>query len=57
MAFAHAVEHRSAAEHRWLWRDHGGLVEGIEINLLGAALGVEVRRPAINLPGLGRFGI
>jgi hypothetical protein len=34
-----------------------GWVEGIEINLLGAALGVEVRRPAINLPGLGRFGI
>jgi hypothetical protein len=34
-----------------------GWIEGIEINLLGAALGVEVRRPAINLPGLGRFGI
>ena len=33
-----------------------GWVEGIEINLLGAALGIEVRRPAISLPGLGRFG-
>jgi hypothetical protein len=34
-----------------------GWVEGIEVNLLGAALGIEVRRPAINLPGLGRLGI
>jgi hypothetical protein len=33
-----------------------GWVEGIEINLLGAVLGIEVRRPAISLPGLGRFG-
>jgi Protein of unknown function (DUF3750) len=34
-----------------------GWIEGIEVNLLGAAFGIEVRRPAINLPGLGRFGI
>lgn len=31
--------------------------EGIEINLLGAVLGLEIRRPALNLPGLGRFGV
>ncbi|QCK85239.1 DUF3750 domain-containing protein [Phreatobacter aquaticus] len=34
-----------------------GWVEGIEVNLFGAVAGVEFRRPAINLPGLGRFGI
>jgi hypothetical protein len=33
-----------------------GWIEGIEVNVLGAVLGVEVRRPAISLPGLGRFG-
>jgi hypothetical protein len=31
-------------------------VEGIEINLLGAVFGVDLRRPAIKLPGLGRLG-
>lgn len=34
-----------------------GWREGIELNLLGAVAGVELRRPAINLPGLGRFGV
>lgn len=34
-----------------------GWVEGIEINVLGAIAGVELRSPAINLPGLGRFGV
>jgi hypothetical protein len=34
-----------------------GWFEGIEINILGAVFGVELRRPAINLPGLGRFGM
>jgi Protein of unknown function (DUF3750) len=34
-----------------------GWVEGFEVNLLGAALGIEFRRPAISLPGLGRFGL
>lgn len=34
-----------------------GWLEGIEINLFGAVAGVEFRRPAINLPGLGRFGM
>ncbi len=34
-----------------------GWVEGIEINILGGVLGVDLRRPAIKLPGLGRFGM
>jgi hypothetical protein len=34
-----------------------GWVEGIEINFLGAVLGVDVRRPAIKLPGIGRLGV
>ena len=33
-----------------------GWVEGFEINFLGAVFGVDVRRPAIKLPGLGRLG-
>lgn len=33
-----------------------GWIEGIEINVLGAVLGVDIRRPAIKLPGLGRLG-
>jgi len=31
--------------------------EGIELNLLGLDLGVDVRRPALKLPALGRFGL
>jgi uncharacterized protein DUF3750 len=34
-----------------------GWVEGFELNFLGAVLGFDVRRPAIKLPGLGRFGV
>jgi hypothetical protein len=34
-----------------------GWVEGIEVNILGAVAGVDLRRPAIKLPGLGRLGI
>ena len=34
-----------------------GWVEGLEINILGAVAGVDVRRPAIKLPGLGRIGM
>lgn len=30
-----------------------GWVEGVEINFLGAVLGIDVRRPALKLPGLG----
>ncbi|NEW86125.1 DUF3750 domain-containing protein [Rhodopseudomonas sp. WA056] len=33
-----------------------GWIEGVEINLLGAVLGLDLRRPAIKLPGLGRIG-
>ena len=31
-------------------------VEGIELNLLGAVAGLDIRRPALKLPGLGRIG-
>lgn len=34
-----------------------GWVEGIEINLLGLVAGVDVRRPALKLPGWGRVGL
>jgi hypothetical protein len=34
-----------------------GWVEGIEFNFLGAVFGVDVRRPAIKLPGIGRLGL
>ena len=34
-----------------------GWLEGIEINLLGAVAGIDIRRPAVKLPGLGRFGL
>jgi hypothetical protein len=33
-----------------------GWVEGIEVNFLGAVFGIDLRRPAIKLPGLGRLG-
>jgi hypothetical protein len=33
-----------------------GWVEGIEVNILGAVAGVDLRRPALKLPGLGRLG-
>ncbi len=33
-----------------------GWVEGVEINLFGAVLGVDFRSPAIKLPGIGRIG-
>jgi hypothetical protein len=34
-----------------------GWVEGIEINVLGLIAGVDIRRPAIKLPGWGRIGL
>jgi hypothetical protein len=34
-----------------------GWVEGLEVNFLGAVFGVDIRRPAIKLPGLGRLGL
>ena len=33
-----------------------GLVEGIEVNILGASYGVDLYPPALRLPGIGRFG-
>jgi hypothetical protein len=34
-----------------------GWYEGIELNLLGAVAGVDIRRPALKVPGLGRLGL
>jgi hypothetical protein len=34
-----------------------GWVEGFEVNFFGAVMGFDIRRPALKLPGLGRFGI
>ena len=34
-----------------------GWVEGIEINFLGGVMGLDLRRPAVKLPGLGRLGL
>lgn len=31
-------------------------VEGIEVNILGGVAGIDIRRPAIKLPGIGRLG-
>ena len=33
-----------------------GWVEGIEISLMGLVAGLDLRRPALKLPGLGRIG-
>jgi hypothetical protein len=33
-----------------------GWVEGLEINVLGLVAGMDVRRPALKLPGWGRLG-
>ena len=33
-----------------------GWVEGIEINIAGAISGIDIRRPALKLPGFGRIG-
>lgn len=32
-------------------------VEGLEVNILGGVIGIDLRRPAIKLPGLGRIGM
>jgi hypothetical protein len=34
-----------------------GWVEGFEVNFFGAVIGIDIRRPALKLPGLGRLGI
>jgi hypothetical protein len=33
-----------------------GWVDGVEVNFLGAVFGIDLRRPAVKLPGLGRLG-
>jgi hypothetical protein len=34
-----------------------GWVEGAELNFFGAVIGVDLRRPALKLPGVGRIGM
>jgi hypothetical protein len=34
-----------------------GWVEGIELNFFGGVLGLDLRRPALKFPGLGRLGL
>jgi len=34
-----------------------GWVEGIEVNILGAVAGLDIRHPAVKLPGFGRIGV
>jgi len=33
-----------------------GLVEGVEVNVLGLVAGIDLRHPAVKLPGFGRIG-
>jgi hypothetical protein len=34
-----------------------GWIEGIELNFFGGVLGLDIRRPALKFPGIGRLGI
>ncbi len=34
-----------------------GTMEGVEVNILGAVAGLDLMRPALKLPGLGRIGL
>jgi hypothetical protein len=34
-----------------------GVDEGIELNVLGLAFGIDFLRPALKLPGIGRVGM
>lgn len=34
-----------------------GWIEGLELNFLGGVLGVDLRRPALKFPGIGRLGV
>lgn len=34
-----------------------GWYEGVELNILGAVIGADIRRPAIKLPAIGRIGL
>jgi hypothetical protein len=33
-----------------------GWVEGLEVNVLGLVAGLDLRHPAVKLPGFGRIG-
>jgi len=34
-----------------------GWIEGVELNFFGGVLGLDLRRPALKFPGLGRIGV
>jgi hypothetical protein len=34
-----------------------GWIEGLEINILGLVAGLDLRHPALKLPGFGRIGV
>jgi hypothetical protein len=34
-----------------------GWVEGVEVNVLGLVAGLDLRHPAVKLPGFGRIGV
>ena len=34
-----------------------GWVEGVEVNVLSLVAGLDVRHPAVKLPGFGRLGL
>ena len=34
-----------------------GWTEGIELNFFGGVLGLDIRRPALKFPGIGRIGL
>jgi hypothetical protein len=34
-----------------------GWIEGLELNVLGGVIGVDIRRPALKFPGIGRLGV
>ena len=34
-----------------------GWIEGVEVSILGVVAGIDIRRPAVKLPGLGRLGL
>ena len=36
---------------------NAGWIDGLEINALGAIIGLDIRRPALKLPGFGRIGM
>jgi hypothetical protein len=58
---ASAVRYLCLGDGRGNWqtadRSSAGWVEGFELNFFGAVIGFDVRRPALKLPGLGRFGV